>query len=706
MLDDERNPISAEVRSLKQTLNSIYTKTLCLLVNSTRLLVRKLKLVREKRTKECFPPTRKASPLKPVAPTSVMKTASTLPVSPSSRIPREGIAVAVIQKSDTMKPYPAGKKNPQLRQVKQCEDKLWGGFSRYALAELQTLKRSSSNPAEVAAAARALADWYTAENDFERGQKNASLARSFSNGSEIMEAILVEAHCLTRMDEGTNARQVLAPLLAKYPDNPNLLLAIANTYMTADNEGDSGDMRLSWINRVYRKAELLPLTKFDPAGPLTIGNLNTSEPEPKEHTAKVSIIVPVFNAEQSLALTLRSIQRQSWRNIEVLVVDDCSTDTTLLVAEAFAASDPRFRIVRQEKNRGSYAARNTALQLATGDFITTHDAGDWSHPQKIEIQAKYLLDNDGVVANHTKWARAFDDLFFAGKFRRKDKILDWNPSSVFFRRTLLEQVGGWDGGVRISADAEFVRRIQANGTKDSIVSAFDSAPLAFGVDTPSSLTKASATHGRTIYHGLRREYREASDHWHAQVDSEALRLNVTTRTRPFPVPAAILSEREIPIQCDVVLIEDFNHNDEVRERASDHVKRAEAAGCSIALFHWKRYEADPTKPLNAKIRQLSFEGKVRIIAPGEEVRTRLLLIGSPSVAGHMIDLMPRIDFEKILVFDDEEEIDPKADENLREAFGTRPTRIAAAQIDYNALHAAPLPHLAPIAGTATAKMEQ
>src|SRR5690606_39269070 len=154
--------------------------------------------------------------------------------------------------------------------------------------ELEALKQSpSSGPAEVAAAARALACWYTAEDDFQRGQENAALAHSFPNGKESNELALVEAHCLVRAGGGATARRVPAPLLAGNPDDPNVLLAMANSYVASAESVGSDGVRLSWINRVYERTGLLPLIKADPACPLTIGNLSTSEPEEVDHAARV-----------------------------------------------------------------------------------------------------------------------------------------------------------------------------------------------------------------------------------------------------------------------------------------------------------------------------------------------------------------------------------------------------------------------------------
>ena len=93
----------------------------------------------------------------------------------------------------------------------------------------------------------------------------------------------------------------------------------------------------------------------------------------------VSIIVPVYNVESYLSPCLESIQRQSWRNLEVLMVDDGSTDGSSAVCADMAVADPRFRLLRQE-NAGVSAARNAALTLAGGKYLQFADGDDRIHP--------------------------------------------------------------------------------------------------------------------------------------------------------------------------------------------------------------------------------------------------------------------------------------------------------------------------------------
>lgn len=100
----------------------------------------------------------------------------------------------------------------------------------------------------------------------------------------------------------------------------------------------------------------------------------------------VSIIVPVYNAGAYLRPCLESIRRQSWENIEVLLINDGSTDGSLTVCEEFEAADPRFKVITQP-NSGVSAARNRGLAAAKGKYIQFVDGDDKLTPDATELLA-------------------------------------------------------------------------------------------------------------------------------------------------------------------------------------------------------------------------------------------------------------------------------------------------------------------------------
>jgi len=99
---------------------------------------------------------------------------------------------------------------------------------------------------------------------------------------------------------------------------------------------------------------------------------------------KVSVIIPALNAAAFIGSAIRSALAQSLSDLEVIVVDDGSTDATAAIVQGFAAQDARVRLIRHESPRGVSAARNTAIRAATGDWIALLDADDEFTPIRLE----------------------------------------------------------------------------------------------------------------------------------------------------------------------------------------------------------------------------------------------------------------------------------------------------------------------------------
>lgn len=104
----------------------------------------------------------------------------------------------------------------------------------------------------------------------------------------------------------------------------------------------------------------------------------------------VSIIIAAYNAEPYISRCLDSVLNQTYRNIEVIVIDDASTDNTLSIIEAYATKDYRITSLRMEKNSGAPAARNKGKSVAKGAFVTTIDADDAIADDTIESSVKEM----------------------------------------------------------------------------------------------------------------------------------------------------------------------------------------------------------------------------------------------------------------------------------------------------------------------------
>ena len=106
---------------------------------------------------------------------------------------------------------------------------------------------------------------------------------------------------------------------------------------------------------------------LQPDGDLPIyDKLTVPEALPLSDGPKVSVIVPAFNAAEHISTALKALSVQTWKNIEVLVVDDQSSDATTERVASFAEHDSRFKLIHAGANRGPYVARNIALNEASG----------------------------------------------------------------------------------------------------------------------------------------------------------------------------------------------------------------------------------------------------------------------------------------------------------------------------------------------------
>lgn len=186
----------------------------------------------------------------------------------------------------------------------------------------------------------------------------------------------------------------------------------------------------------------------------------------------VSIIIPCYNSARFLRATLQSCLAQTWKNIEIVIVDDGSTDESLEVIKSFDTH------VRWDSgpNRGACAARNRGLELAEGDYIQFLDADDLLSPNKIQTQLSELEGHSVRSVAYCKWGmfREADvsDVIFKDRKEHVnyscplDMLLsmwmnDWYlPShSWIFHRSLVEESGGWREDLSQHDDWEFFTRL-------------------------------------------------------------------------------------------------------------------------------------------------------------------------------------------------------------------------------------------------------
>ena len=197
----------------------------------------------------------------------------------------------------------------------------------------------------------------------------------------------------------------------------------------------------------------------------------------------VSIIIPAFNAENFLDAAIQSAIAQTYKNIEILIINDGSIDSTEKIINTWRLKDPRIKYFRHAANKGLPAARNTGLSNAAGSVIALLDSDDVWEPQKLEAQMSKLQEADIVYAN----ARLIDergrdlggnfwDSVHAAPQRGTNRIRDLfkkdfivPASSVVFRKSIIQKVGLFDERLRSVEDYDFwLRAIYQNSRLDFV----------------------------------------------------------------------------------------------------------------------------------------------------------------------------------------------------------------------------------------------
>jgi glycosyltransferase involved in cell wall biosynthesis/GR25 family glycosyltransferase involved in LPS biosynthesis len=230
----------------------------------------------------------------------------------------------------------------------------------------------------------------------------------------------------------------------------------------------------------------------------------------------VSVIMPSHNAEATIELAINSLLLQSWHNLQIIVVDDASTDSTLQKANALAKSDPRVEVISNSVNVGPYVSRNMGALHVQGKWLTVHDADDWAFPDRIAQQVKKLTDTQsefctgGMLRMNAKGQITRPS---PAEVNNEDGYQRLCYVSLMVQTDIFRKVlGAWDS-VWVGGDAEMIARLNSLGFKSTHLE----RPLMLCLDHPAGLTNHPelgllAEDGRISK--VRFDYQHAYEKWH------------------------------------------------------------------------------------------------------------------------------------------------------------------------------------------------
>lgn len=254
----------------------------------------------------------------------------------------------------------------------------------------------------------------------------------------------------------------------------------------------------------------------------------------------ITVIMPAWNAEKTIRKSVNSILNQTWRNIELIIVDDASTDSTYNICLELAEQDNRVKIIRNLKNVGPYVSKNRALKIARGEWVTGHDADDYALPDRLEMHIRdairYGYDASVTYMIRMRTDGIFDHLSKVSGFSFDGVARRASITCLFRRKVLLEKLGFWDS-VRYGADSELIDRAEII-LKEKFGVIRQISMICLSLDsslTNNPVTGIRADSGRMSK--TRKEYKDSWVEWHEKIKrGESGYVGFPSFNRSYKVP--------------------------------------------------------------------------------------------------------------------------------------------------------------------------
>jgi glycosyltransferase involved in cell wall biosynthesis len=198
----------------------------------------------------------------------------------------------------------------------------------------------------------------------------------------------------------------------------------------------------------------------------------------------ISIIIPTFNRAHYICETLKSIIAQTYTNWECIIVDDGSSDDSLLVINSFAKKDVRFRLINRpsDRNKGASTCRNIGIENSKGEFIQFLDSDDLMSENKLEQQILSIPDfNENIICT-CKWSRFIKTPNDSVNFEALDSYSDFDDIPNFLealatskgyfpihayliKKSIIDKSGFWNEYLSLNDDSEYCIRLFCNTDK-------------------------------------------------------------------------------------------------------------------------------------------------------------------------------------------------------------------------------------------------
>jgi glycosyltransferase involved in cell wall biosynthesis len=241
-----------------------------------------------------------------------------------------------------------------------------------------------------------------------------------------------------------------------------------------------------------------------------------------------TILLPVYNNKDDILNAINSVINQTFKNWELIIIDDCSTDGTYDVVDNFIRNNTMYniRLIKNEKNQGTYVSLNEGLRIAKGEYIARIDSDDVYAKNMLDEHIKILNNHNNIIATQSQYVRE-------GEEKKYGEI------TIVYRKRVINEIGYYDS-VRFGADTEFMTRLKKKYGNPKI-HRIDKV-LYYAKQRPHSLTTSNATGINGEGGELRKIYLQNYTHWHKQC---RFYIPYPLETRPFYAPERMLPDRKI-----------------------------------------------------------------------------------------------------------------------------------------------------------------
>jgi hypothetical protein len=319
----------------------------------------------------------------------------------------------------------------------------------------------------------------------------------------------------------------------------------------------------------------------------------------------ISVIMTTYNSGAYVERAILNVLAQTHQRLELIVVDDASTDDTFEVLLALSRDDPRIRPLKMFKNRGTYWCKNFGIACSTGRYVTFQDSDDLSDADRLRLQLRELQSTRAAMCTCNYVRVDKDDLVVLNRGRKERKAI---MAPLIDKEQVIPRAGYFDS-VRISADDEFIRRVGIAFGQEQICHV--DRPLYRAVVRDGSLTNEGRTKAdisvveasetdQSYLSAPRREYVCQYQRWHERLKSGAEQpvMAFPQLRRPFAAPARLLADRQHRESYATASMASMPSREGMLRQTVESILRQ----VDVLNVYLNGYQQTPTFLLDAKIR--------------------------------------------------------------------------------------------------------